>query len=620
MFTRHICGIVFPIILTLLITSNVFPANEQIEGASRFIVNRAKQELVYSYVCMLKKRECMDLFPQTKTFLNDNEILSLREFNTVLKETLRKDVAVIVQTYTMKWLNKYLEENDVHIDAVKSEIEKCANDLRIDVMCKKIDSITLPTLNYAIRNYNNNINNNIIDNIEAIEGRLNNLDEQVDEKLIELKNAVRHAQEILNKIKKITEIKKITKENISKLITKKIISIILTNLLLNDILSRSNDEKKNRIKTILAHSITIGVISESSVENIDTIISKIQNVNNSIDTMDCPIRIKKENSNIYITDELQSSAKESLKVIQKELINDIKQQSIAILQSNASDSAVLIQNIKARSYARADHYSEMLYEYCENTYQEELAKNIKAQYYLSEHLKKIKSGYYNYIDSVCNSLAYLKNECYLQLLLKTINSTFGQYSETGNTNFLNCAVSCNKSRSEQLQQIDTAINNLNNNISSDVKTNMSRAIRLVTSLDDELSQPNINYRNVMRTVCSVMELRNDIGGTETAGGSESDSLDLLQTGFLFADIADAETPEAVEAVLENAAVPVSGYLLKRKVSMAIYLNAYVGGALFIGKYKRGGFFMPVGIDWKIGNRFCGSHSIFLSPINLGNYV
>ncbi|HSO00123.1 MAG TPA: hypothetical protein VLS89_17645 [Candidatus Nanopelagicales bacterium] len=96
-----------------------------------------------------------------------------------------------------------------------------------------------------------------------------------------------------------------------------------------------------------------------------------------------------------------------------------------------------------------------------------------------------------------------------------------------------------------------------------------------------------------------------------------------------AGLASAQSPEAVQEVLENAAAPVGAYKVKRQdgnysINVTAFAGVQAGGEWILGEGPAGrdpvghlGFFAPIGVDLTVGKGDAASIGLFLSLIDLG---
>jgi hypothetical protein len=134
-----------------------------------------------------------------------------------------------------------------------------------------------------------------------------------------------------------------------------------------------------------------------------------------------------------------------------------------------------------------------------------------------------------------------------------------------------------------------------------------------------------NYRPILKNTSHLLETI-----YEKNGKKKEVLHNFFKVAYVFSDIAEAEDSHRVETVLESAAMPVSSYVLKRKTSVMVNINGYLGGSFSVppderdGRWNKSlGFYAPVGIEstWDTLYFFDPPfHSgVFLSVINLGYY-
>ncbi len=107
---------------------------------------------------------------------------------------------------------------------------------------------------------------------------------------------------------------------------------------------------------------------------------------------------------------------------------------------------------------------------------------------------------------------------------------------------------------------------------------------------------------------------------------------IVLYGSFMVDVSNAKNDKQIKAILDNYAMPVGSYSVKRHSEINVGLQAYVGG--FAGfetiaaaqipssESTKGSFSFaaPIGIDVAFGNKQEGSFSAFLSVVDLGAVV
>ncbi|RLD17038.1 MAG: hypothetical protein DRI36_04775, partial [Caldiserica bacterium] len=92
--------------------------------------------------------------------------------------------------------------------------------------------------------------------------------------------------------------------------------------------------------------------------------------------------------------------------------------------------------------------------------------------------------------------------------------------------------------------------------------------------------------------------------------------------LFFAQLSDAESPEAAKIVLKTFALPPSSFIRKRRNEMRVSISAYVG--LTIGKEIKNsnklnysGLVAPIGLELSWGTKYGSSLSILANLFDLG---
>jgi hypothetical protein len=104
---------------------------------------------------------------------------------------------------------------------------------------------------------------------------------------------------------------------------------------------------------------------------------------------------------------------------------------------------------------------------------------------------------------------------------------------------------------------------------------------------------------------------------------------ITRYGLFMSNMVNAETPEQVSAVLENAALPVGSSSIKKNSSFNISVQSYLGAYWRIGSLKydnnntwsnRWGVVAPIGVAFSYGLKKGGSISLFGSLLDIGAIV
>ena len=105
-------------------------------------------------------------------------------------------------------------------------------------------------------------------------------------------------------------------------------------------------------------------------------------------------------------------------------------------------------------------------------------------------------------------------------------------------------------------------------------------------------------------------------------------LKISQYGLFMANMANAESPEEISSILDNATLPVGSSSIKKNSRCNIAIQSYIGPFIQGGEIEnntawssRFGVTAPIGIAFSKGlNHKCGSISLFLPLLDLGAIV